>query len=181
MHMKIPLKKQISFLLILPLIALEVCFGLENLDAEDNMFFSNCPIKEIRNFRVICDQIFQIVAGKMGLKINENIPKPIILTDKQISRKKFNSYLGWDVEVVCPYYFFKKNTVVIPLNCKLDSLAHELVHYFQVMYRNENFDFNCGPYIENLEMEAVAIQRWFRSNYLDSHELDQGIAVKFSH
>jgi hypothetical protein len=177
--MKIPLKKQINPLLILLLIASDVCFGLKNLNAENNTVFPNYPIKEISNFQVICDQIFQIVAGKMGLKINENIPKPVILTDKQISRQKFNSYLGWDVEVVCPYYFFKKNTVVIPLNCKLDSLAHELVHYFQVMYRNENLDFSCGPYIENLEMEAVSIQRWFKSNFLDSHELDQGIAVKF--
>lgn len=179
--MKIHLKKQISPLQILPLIVLAVCFGLKNLNAENNTVFPNYPIEEISNFRVICDQIFQIVAGKMGLKINENIPKPVILTDKQISRQKFNNYLGWDVEVVCPYYFYNKNTVVIPIDCKLDSLAHELVHYFQVMYRNENLDFDCGAYIENLEMEAVAIQRWFKSNYLDPYELDQGIALKFPH
>jgi hypothetical protein len=179
--MKIHLRKQINPLLILLLIALAVCFGLKNLNAEDNTVFPGYPIKEISNFSVICDQIFQIVAGKMGFEINENVPKPIILTDKQISRQKFNSYLGWDAEVLCPYYFFKKNIVVIPLNCKLDSLAHELVHYFQVMYRNENLDFNCGLYIENLEMEAVAIQRWFKSNYLDPNELAQGIAVKSPH
>jgi hypothetical protein len=105
----------------------------------------------------------------MGIEIIDTVPKPIILTDEQITLKKYNSYLGWNSVKVLPYYFSKQNTLVIPKNCGLDSLAHELVHYFQFMYRHDNFDFDHGLYTECLEMEAVAIERWFESKYL-SHQ-----------
>ena len=179
--MKMPSKKQISMLLALLLIALDFCFGLKFLNADNNKTFPNCQIEEISNFGECYDQIFQIVAGKMRLEINKKVPKPIILTDTQITPQKFSSYLGWEVVDVFPYYFSRKNTLVIPINCKLDSLAHEFVHYFQVMYRNENLDFDCGLYIENLEMEAVAIQRWFKSKYLNPYKLDHNVAVNFTH
>jgi hypothetical protein len=135
---------------------------------------------EISNLEKFYDKIFQIVAGKMRLEIDKNVPKPIILTDLQITPKEFSRYLGWKAEELIPYYFFRKNTLVVPLNCKLDSLAHELVHYFQVMYRNENLDLDCGPCIDNLEMEAVTIQRWFKSKYLEPNKLYHGIAANFS-
>lgn len=163
-------------LLVLLLIALSFCFGLRFLNADNNKTFPNYQMKEISNLGKCGDDIFQIVANKMGLEINENAPKPIILTDKQITLQKFNSYLGWDSEKIFPYYFSNKNTIVIPLWCKLDTLAHELVHYFQVMYRNENLDFDYGLYTEVLEMEAVSIQRWFKAKNVEHHKLDCGIA-----
>jgi hypothetical protein len=163
-------------LLVALLIALDFCFGLRFLNADSDKTFPNYQIGEINNFGEYCNDIFQIVAGKMSLEITEYIPKPIILTDKQITHQKFNSYLGWDAAEVFPYYFSGKNTLVIPLKYKLDTLAHELVHYFQVMYRNENLSFDYGLYIEILEMEAVAIQKWFKAKYIEHQKLDHAIA-----
>ena len=179
--MKIHLKKQISILPVLLIIAFGFCFGTKLLYAENSKIFPNYVIGKIKNFRDNYDEIFQIVAVKMGLEINKTIPKPIILTDTQITTQMFSSYLGWEVENITPYYFFDKNTIVIPESFKLDSLVHELVHYYQVMYRNENLDFDCGPYIDNLEMEAILIQRWFKSVYLTPHKANNRIAVKASH
>ncbi len=170
--MKMLSKKQISMLLVSLLIALDFFFGLRYLDADNNKTFPDCQIEEINNFGECCNDIFQIVAGEMGLEINENIPKPIILTDKQITHQKFNSYLDWDAKEVFPYYFSRENTIVIPLNRKLDTLAHELVHYFQVMYRNEDLSSDYGLYTEILEMEAVAIQKWIKAKYMDHQTRD---------
>jgi len=179
--MTIPSKRQISASLVSLLIALYFCFGQRFSDTDNNKTFPNRQIEKITDFVKFSDDIFHIVAEKMGLEINESIPKPVVLTDKQISPQKFSRYLGWNVAVVCPYYFPEINTILIPIDCKLDSLAHELVHYFQVMYRNENLDFECGPYIENLEMEAVAIQRWFNTTYLQPRKIGHGFAGKIVH
>ena len=174
--MTMPSKKHIGISLVSLLLAVSFCYGLQVLYAGKRKTFVTCQIGEISNFRECSHDILQIVARKMGVELNENIPKPLILTDTQISPKEFSLYLGCEVEVVCPYYFHKRNTIVIPLDCRLDSLAHELVHYFQVMYQNENLGFDCGPDIENLEMEAVAIQRWFKSKYLEPQKPKHGIA-----
>jgi hypothetical protein len=61
---------------------------------------------------------------------------------------------------------------VIPVNHKLDSLAHELVHYFQIMYRNEDLSIDYGQYTEVLEMEAVEIQKWIKAKYIEHQEFD---------
>jgi hypothetical protein len=118
------MEERMSMLLVLLPIALLFCFGLKFLNADNSKTFSHHQIEEIGNFERCCNDIFQIVANKMGIEINENAPKPIILTDKQITLQKFNSYLGWDSEIVFPYYFSAKNTLVIPLYCEIDTLAH---------------------------------------------------------
>ena len=176
-----PSRKQIRLLLVLLLLALDFCFGLKVSNADNIKTFPDCQIAAISNFEEFYEKIFQLVASKMGFEIDVRIPKPIILTDVYLTPQKFSSYLGWKVEDLIPYYLYRKNTLVIPKNCKLDSLAHELVHYFQVMYRNDNLDLNCGPYIENLEMEALEIQRWFKSKHMEPHKLAHGIAIQFSH
>lgn len=147
-------------------VVLSIVFGLDDVHADRYKSYPNCSIKEISNFRIYCEEIFQIVANKMGLEVNEGIPKPTILTDDQLTLLQFNNYLGWDCNEILPFYFHKNNTLVIPCYYKLDSLAHEFVHYFQFMYRNENLGFYCNPYIFNLEVEAMAIQRWFKAKFM---------------
>jgi len=105
----------------------------------------------------------------MGFEVNERIPKPIILMDNQLTLQRFNFYLGWEVKKILPYYFHKKNILVIPCYCKLDILAHEFVHYFQVMYQNDDFDFTDGMSTEVREWEAVSIERWFKARYMKLH------------
>ena len=167
-------KNRIKMFWFTVLIVLSILFGLDYVNAGRYKSYPNCTIKEISNFKMYCQEIFQIVGNKMGLKVNERIPKPTILTDDQLTLQQFRSYLGWDIKEILPYYFHKNNILVIPCHCKLDSLVHEFVHYFQVMYRNENLDFYCDPYMDfycdpyifNLEVEAMAIQRWFKAKFM---------------
>jgi len=140
--------------------------------ADRGKSYPNCCIKEISNFKTYCEEIFHIVANKMELEVNERIPKPIILMDDQLTLQQFNSYLGWDAKEILPCYFHKKNILVIPCYCKLHSLAHEFVHYFQVMYQNEDFDCTDGMLSEQRELEAVLIQRWFKTKFM-RHRLPQ--------
>lgn len=167
-NLRKPSQLLIRKLLVYFFISFIFFLGLELLNA-DNKTFPNCQIKEISNFKRYYNEIFQIVADRMGLRINKSIPKPIIFTDKQITLRKFNSDLGFDSNQIFPCYFSKHNTIVIPLNCKLDNLAHELVHYFQVMYRNEDLSYDYGLPTEVLEMEAVEIQKWFKAKYIKHH------------
>ena len=163
--MKLPSKNKVGVLLVAFLIA-STGYGLIFLDADKHKTFPDCRIEEIGNFEKYSDDIFRIVAGKMDLEISENRPKPIILTDKQITLKQFNSYLGWDAIETLPYYFHKKNTIVIPCYCKLDSLAHEFVHYFQAMYQGEDLDCTDGMISEDRESVAILIQRWFKKKFM---------------
>ncbi len=156
------------FCFVIPII-LSILFILDYAHADRCKSYPNCCIKEIINFRVYCDEIFQIVAHKMGFEVYEIIPKPIILMDNQLTLQRFNSYLGWEAKTILPYYFHKKNILVIPSYCKLDTLAHEFVHYFQVMYQNDDFDFTDGMSTEVREFEAVKIQRWFKARYMKPH------------
>jgi hypothetical protein len=165
-NLKKPSKNRIGVLVVSFLIIFNSFFELRSLNAYNNNTFPDFQLKEMSNFKTFGNDIFQIVAHRMGFEINENMPKPIILTDKQITLQKFNSYLGWDSNEVIPYYFSKNNTIVIPLYCKLDSLAHEFVHYFQTMYRNENLNSTNGVDADSLEFEAVRIQKWFKAKYM---------------
>ena len=159
-------KNRIKMFCLTVLIVLNILFGLDYVNAGRYKSYPDCCIKEISNFKICCREIFKIVGHKMGIKVNDIIPKPTILTDDQITLKKFSDYLGWDVKKIVPYYFHKNNLLVIPCHCKLDALAHEYVHYFQYMYRNENLDFDCGLYLEILEIESVTIERWFKAKFM---------------
>jgi len=150
---------------VVPII-LSILFVLDYTHAEQHKSYPSCCIKEISKFRVYCDEIFIIVAHKMGFEVNEDIPKPTILLDNQITLQQFNTYLGWDAKEILPFYFHKKNILVIPCYCKLDNLAHEFVHYFQSAYQNEDLDCSDGMLAEEREIEATLIQRWFKSNYM---------------
>lgn len=164
-----PSKNHIRFSCFVVSIILSILFILDYVNAGRYKSYPDCRIKEISNFRVYCDEIFRIVAHKMGFEMNERIPKPIILMDNQLTLQRYNSYLGWEANKILPYYFHKKNILVIPSYCKLDSLAHEFVHYFQVMYQMDDFDFTDGMSTEVREFEAVSIERWFKARYMKLH------------
>ena len=159
-------ENRIKMFCLTVLMVLNILFGLDYVNAGRYKSYPDCRIKEISNFKVYCQEIFQIVGNKMGLKVNDRIPKPTILTDDQLTLQQFSSYLGWDAKEIFPYYFHKNNFLVVPRHCKLDSLVHEFVHYFQVMYRNDNLDFDCGLCLEILELESVTIQRWFKAKFM---------------
>ena len=158
-----------SVFLIILMLGLSVFIGLRSLNAYKDKFYPNSCIKEIRNLNKYFEEIFRIVATKMELEINLNIPKPIILMDNQISLLKFSKYLDWDCTEMIPYYFHKINMIVIPRDFKLDSLAHEYVHYFQVMYQEDDFETKNSMMADAREGEALFIQRWFRAKFIKHH------------
>ena len=98
--------------------------------------------------------------------------------DNQLTLQRFNSYLGWELKKNTALYFHKKNILVIPCYCKLDVLAHEFVHYFQVMYQNDDFDFTDGMSTEVREWEAVSIERWFKARYMKFHFTQMIVSYK---
>lgn len=129
--------------------------------------FPNKQIKDIEDFRQYADDIMYIVAEKMHLKIDENIPKPRIVTNDDITTQEFSKLLGYPEDfftAVCPYYFDDINTILVLNDSKLHTLAHEFVHYFQIQYRHE--DLKNAP-VDFHEFEAVQIQHWFREKYLE--------------
>ncbi|MBM3200288.1 hypothetical protein FJZ53_05085, partial [Candidatus Woesearchaeota archaeon] len=65
------------------------------LDQKVEKSFPNKKIGEIENFRQYADDIMKIVAGKMNIKLDENIPKPQIVTDDEMTQKEFNNLLGY--------------------------------------------------------------------------------------
>ena len=159
-------KNPIRMLCFVVPVALRFLFVLDYAHATQAKYYPNCCIKEISNFRIYCNEIFQIVANKMELEVNENIPKPIILIDTQLTLQQFNSYLGWESKVILPCYFHERNILVIPCNCKLDTLVHEYVHYFQAMYQNRDLNCTYGMSADGIELEAIIIQRWFKTKFM---------------
>ena len=147
-------------------IVLSILFGPYYVYADRYKCYPNYRIREIRNFRMYCKEIFNIVNDKMGLEVNKEIPNPTILTDDQLTLQQYNNYSGWLSNQILPCYSHRNNILVIPGYCKLDNLAHEFVHYFQYMYRNEILNFNSGLYMDTLEMEAKKIQRWFKAKFM---------------
>lgn len=134
--------------------------------------FPNKEIKDIEDFRQYSDDIMKIVAEKMNIKLDEKIPKPKILTEMTLDEYNRRSYefskkagypLQKPLEAMCPTFFIEENEILLMEDSKLHTLAHELVHFFQIKYRQED-PFN-DPY-DNLEREAVYIQREFEDKYL---------------
>ncbi|WP_417566579.1 hypothetical protein [Marinobacter sp.] len=135
----------------------------------DNGIGENFPavqIKDISDFKQYAHPILLIVAKKMGVELGNEIPAPLILIDVELTEREFNLWLGNTGEpfhAMFPYYFPENNTIVVVGTSRLDSLAHEFVHYLQVQYEHINIDFSDA---HQLELEAVEIQHWFKQNYM---------------
>lgn len=128
--------------------------------------FPSLQIKDISDLKQYSGDILLIVGKKMGVKLSNEVPEPLILTDLELTEETFSLWLGAtknQFHALSPYYFPEKNIIVVVGSVRLDSLAHELVHYVQVQYQHLNIAF---PDAYQLELEAVAIQRWFKQNYM---------------
>ncbi len=136
--------------------------------------FPNESVKDIKDFRQYSDDIMKIVAEQMNIKLDERIPKPKIITEKEMTLDEYNRRafefskkagypLKAPLEAMCSTYFGEENEILISEDRKLHTLAHELVHYFQIKYRQD--DPLNDPY-DNMEREAIYIQREFEKEYL---------------
>ncbi|MDK9556892.1 hypothetical protein QQF73_04585 [Marinobacter sp. M216] len=141
----------------------------EQADFNDDVAerFPGMQIREISDFRQYSHDILLIVAKKMGVRLSDEVPAPLLLTDLDVTASMFNSWLGENEErfhIICSCYFPRENIIVVFGTSRLDSLAHELVHFVQVQYEH----VNIGVFdMTGLELEAVEIQHWFRRNHME--------------
>lgn len=125
--------------------------------------FPSQQIQHIENFMQYSDDIMRIVAEKMNYTIDDKIPLPTIIRSDEITLEGYSKLWGYKVKAMCSVYFPEENILVISVDKKLDSFAHEFVHYFQIQYGHE--DPMNDPWMM-LEREAMYIQDWFKDKYL---------------
>ena len=104
------------------------------------------------------EEVFQAVARLMGIRIQEEIPRPQILFGPEVDPEVFARHAGFDTGgKIFSAYFPGPNLIVLSRRERA-TLAHELVHYFQVMYWGATQD---DPR-DTLERQATAVEQHFR-------------------
>jgi len=103
-------------------------------------------------------RIFDRVAALMHVRVDADRPWPEIVLRQEISPERFSALLGLDTGGrVFPAYIPSANLIVAEPG-RPDLLAHELAHYFQVVYwgvtENDSRD--------TVERQATAVERMFR-------------------
>lgn len=117
--------------------------------------------------------ILEAVAKRMGVTLRPNLPPPTIQLESRTPLERLQvaaeRQWGFRPEVFVTMYATAANEVYLIDEARLydqyggtldDSLAHEFVHYIQVHYFGDRFDTDWS------EVEAVAIQTWFRREYV---------------
>jgi hypothetical protein len=117
--------------------------------------------------------ILEVVAKRMGVALRPNLPPPTIRLESRTPLERLQAAAerqwGFRPDVFTTTYATATNEVYLIDEARFydqyggtldDSLAHELVHYIQVHYLGDRFDTDWS------EVEAVAIQTWFRREYM---------------
>ena len=129
---------------------------------------------EPRALRLDPRATLQIVARRMGVELDPRIPAPTIRFESVTSLERFQDATeqqwGFRPGRFVNVFVSEKNEIYLiddpayyaATGRTIDeSLAHELVHYVQARYGRANLS-------DWAEHEAVAIQKWFRAEYLGS-------------
>jgi len=117
--------------------------------------------------------ILEAVARRLGVTLRPEIPLPTILLESAtpLQRLQDATELQWRFRPhsFISFYAVGRNEIYlidaaadyVPYNRTLnDALAHEFVHYLQAKYFKDDFK------VEWSESEAIAIQTWFREQYI---------------
>lgn len=140
----------------------------EKTGSLDYATFPDKSIRDLDNFKQYSDDIMSMVADSMKMKIKKSIARPRVVRSDEITLQEFNKLFnleeGYSFREMFPIYSSQENLIVVLTDSKLDSLAHQYVHYFQVKYRQESLDYRV--YFDSLEYEAVQIQEGFRKLHL---------------
>jgi len=124
-------------------------------------------IKDMPNYKEYSDEIMYLVANRMGIRITNDIPKPKIITDREITIEEFGRLTGHlGAKAKCSYYFYKLNIILVSGDVNLSVLAHEFVHYFQVQYKKIDPEMILLGW-DFLEPEALLIEDWFKRNFIE--------------
>jgi hypothetical protein len=125
--------------------------------------------------------ILETVAKRMGIALRPDLPPPAIRLESRTPLARFQAAAerqwGFRPEVFTTTYATATNEVYLIDEARLyeryggtldDSLAHELVHYLQATYLRDRFTTDWS------EAEAVAIQTWFRKEYMTPGRIAAG-------
>jgi hypothetical protein len=117
--------------------------------------------------------ILEAVAGRMGVRLRPDLAPPAILLESRTPLRRLQAaaekHWGFQPTVFASMYAPASNEVYLIDEATLyerhqatldDSLAHELVHYLQANYLRDRFNTDWS------EVEAVAIQNWFREEFM---------------
>ena len=118
--------------------------------------------------------ILEAVASRMGIARRPELALPAIRLESRTPLERFQAAAerqwGFLPQVFTTTYASAGNEIFLIDEPALyaryggtpdDSLAHELVHYLQSRYRRDDFKTDWS------ESEAVAIQTWFRKEYME--------------
>ncbi len=118
--------------------------------------------------------ILEAVARRMGITLRPELPHPAIRLESRTPLGQLQNAAerqwGFRPHRFVSTYASASNEIYLIDDAALyaayhgtpdDSLAHELVHYLQANYLRDRFDTDFS------ESEAVAIQTWFRKEYME--------------
>lgn len=117
--------------------------------------------------------ILEAVARRMGITLRPELAPPAILLESRTPLERLQAAAerqwGFRPRVFTTTYASAGNEIYLIDDAALyaqhggtpdDSLAHELVHYLQATYLKDRFTTDWS------ESEAVAVQTWFRKEYM---------------
>lgn len=120
--------------------------------------------------------ILEEVAQRMRVTLRPDVPLPAIFIESTIPLRQFQDAMQaqWRFRppVVSNAYAVERNEIYLSDDASFyrrmkrtldDSLAHELVHYIQAKYFNEDLS------TDGCEVQAVEVQRWFRDIHVQAN------------
>jgi len=103
-------------------------------------------------------RIFERVAALMHVLVDPARPCPEIVPQDTMPAERFAALAGFDTGGrVFPAYIPSANLIVVEPG-RPDLLAHELAHYFQVVY----WGMTENDSRDTIERQATAVERMFR-------------------
>jgi hypothetical protein len=117
--------------------------------------------------------VLELVAQRMQVTLRPDVPLPAIFVESTVPLRQYQDAMEaqWRFRppVVSNAYAIERNEIYLSDDASFyrrlkrtidDSLAHELVHYVQAKYFNEDLS------TDGCEIQAAEIQRWFRDEYV---------------
>ena len=117
--------------------------------------------------------VLELVARRMQVTLRPDVPLPAIFVESTVPLRQYQDAMEaqWRFRppVVSNAYAIERNEIYLSDDASFyrrlkrtidDSLAHELVHYVQAKYFNEDLS------TDGCEIQAAEVQRWFREEYV---------------
>jgi hypothetical protein len=116
--------------------------------------------------------VLEAVAQRMEVTLRPDVPLPAVFIESAIPLRQFQDAMEaqWNFRppLVANAYAIARNEIYLSDDSSYyrrfkrtidDSLAHELVHYLQAQYFQEDLSS------DGCEVQAAEIQRWFRDEH----------------